>query len=193
MKRFLPVALVVLSGCSIVKHTQVRPDWKQTDAQKVKRLVVVVQPLPDGQQKAGDAFARIARRYVNLKRKFIVKDEKISSSAPELKDLCVEGVDGVLWLKPKLVAKGSGFEAELGASLVRCSDGQTSWSAESAGSFESKDDKLIEVTANYVREYGAEVEKYVPVAMNLLRPTLDTLPDPELTDADLEEKALADE
>jgi probable lipoprotein (TIGR04455 family) len=49
------------------------------------------------------------------------------------------------------------------------------------------------VSASYAREYGAEVEKYIAPAMNLLRPTLDTLPNPELNDADKDEKPLVDE
>ena len=42
-------------------------------------------------------------------------------------------------------------------------------------------------------EYGAQVERYVAPAMNLLRPMLDTLPQPQLTEADQEEKMTLDE
>lgn len=192
MKRLaLPVLLVaVSSSCSVVKRAYVRDDWQATDAAAVKRLAVVVQPLPEGQAKAGEAFARIARRYVNQKRDFLVKVERFEDTAPELASLCGgdDAIEGVLWLHPTLVAKGDGFEASLAASLVRCADGREAWAADAGGSFPVKDDGLVEVTGVYVRELGPEVERYVPVAMNLLRPVLDTLPQPTLTEDDLTEK-----
>ncbi|MCA2980766.1 MAG: hypothetical protein INH37_21065, partial [Myxococcaceae bacterium] len=39
------VALALVSGCSVVKAYTVRDDWATVDRAKVKRLVVVVQPL----------------------------------------------------------------------------------------------------------------------------------------------------
>ena len=81
MKRLFPVLLVGLCSCSIVKAARVRDDWAQADQKAVKRLAVVVQPLPEGSQKAGLAFARIARRYVNQKRDFLVKKEVVQASA----------------------------------------------------------------------------------------------------------------
>ena len=51
---------------------------------------------------------------------------------------------------------------------------------------------LVEVTQVYVQELGPEVERYVPPALNALRPLLDTLPQPVLTDADVDEKLTLD-
>ncbi|MCA2976792.1 MAG: MXAN_6521/LA_1396 family lipoprotein, partial [Myxococcaceae bacterium] len=62
------------------------------------------------------------------------------------------------------------------------------WTARAAGSFSSADERLVEVTKTYVGELGAEVEPYVAPAMNVLRPVLDTLPQPLLSDADQDEK-----
>ena len=60
--------------------------------------------------------------------------------------------------------------------------------ASAGGSFPSADPKLAQVTEEYVTELSAEVRPYVAVAFNLLRPLLDTLPDPVLTDDDISEK-----
>lgn len=151
---------------------------------------MVVQPLPEGQAKAGEVFARIARRYVNQKRDFLVKVERFEAQPPELSSLCGgdDAIEGVLWLHPVVTGAGDGFEAELKASLVRCADGREAWAAEANGSFPVKDPGLVEVTGVYVRELGPEVERYVPLAMNLLRPALDTLPQPTLTEDDVTEK-----
>lgn len=190
----LPWVLFLLCGCSIVKTAHVRDDWAQTDKSTVKRLAVVVQPLPDGKQKVGETFARIARRYVNQKRDFLVKKEVSQPDALSLKEVCAseDPIEGVLILKPNLQRAAEGFEIELSGALARCSDGREAWTGLAAGSFPSKDTGLVEVTGIYVQEFGAEVEPYVPPALNLLRPLLDTLPQPTLTEADVEEKLTLD-
>lgn len=194
MKRWSVLILVASSSCSIVKAVHLRDDWAQADQQAVKRLVVVVQPLPDGSQKAGEAFALIARRYVNQKRDFLVKKEVVQATPPTLGELCGgdDAIEGVLFLAPSLRAVGSGFEAELQGALARCGDGRQAWTGQAAGSFPAKDPGLVEVTHIYVQELGPEVERYVPPALNLLRPLLDTLPQPILTEADVEEKLTLD-
>lgn len=186
----LLLLLAVSSSCSIVKRYTVRDDWATTDRSKVKRLVVLVQPLPDGNEKAGELFARIARRYVNMKRDFLVKQEKFSATPPDLATLCGgdDAIEGVLLLSPTATKKGAGVELELKGALKRCGDGREAWTAEAAGSFPSKDDLLVEVTKTYVGELGAEVEPWVAPAMNVLRPVLDTLPQPQLSEQDQDEK-----
>ena len=185
--------LLLASGCSVVRMSRVRDDWPSAHASKVKRLTVVIQPAPGGQQKAGEAWARIVRRYVNMKRDFLVRAELVQAEPVELTAACVDGSEGVLFLKPTVTPVGDGFEASVEAKLSRCGDGLELWAGEAGGSFPTTDPKLIEVTASYGKEYAPEVEKYVPLAMNLLRPLLDTLPQPVLTPEEEEEKVTVDE
>jgi probable lipoprotein (TIGR04455 family) len=185
--------LFVMPACSVVKASRVTDDWSSAHATKVKRLTVVVQPPPDGQQKAGEAWSRIVRRYVNMKRNFLVRAELVQAEPMVLTAVCVDGTEGVLWLKPQVTPKGDGFEASVDAKLLRCGDGLELWAGEAGGSFPTTDPKLIEVTAMYGKEYAPEVERYIPLAMNLLRPLLDTLPDPVLTNEEQEEKVTVDE
>jgi probable lipoprotein (TIGR04455 family) len=187
------VLLVFLSGCSVVKMSRVRDDWPASHATHVKRLTVVVQPLPDGKPKVGEVWTRIARRYVNMKRNFLVRAELSQQGPVDLSAVCTEGTEAMLWLKPTVSAKGEGFEANVEGKLLRCGDALELWAGEAGGSFKAKDDKLVEVTANYASEYGPEVERYIPLAMNVLRPLLDTLPNPVLTKEEEEEKVLVDE
>lgn len=196
MTRLLLAAalLALTSSCAVVKASTLRDDWAQTDQKTVRRLAVLVQPLPDGNQKAGEAFARIARRYVNQKRDFLVKKEVVQAEPVLLSAVCggEDAIEGVLILRPVFKPVGDGFEASLVGALARCSDGREAWAVEAGGSFPSKDSGLVEVTQVYVQEFGPEVERYVPPALNLLRPALDTLPQPVLTEADVEEKLTLD-
>jgi probable lipoprotein (TIGR04455 family) len=99
----------------------------------------------------------------------------------------------VLWLAPVATPVSGGFELDVKAQLLRCSDWQEVWEAEGGGSFVSQDEGLKEVAATYAREYGAVVEAFVAPTMRLLRPMLDTLPSPQLTEEDQNEKMTLDE
>lgn len=193
MNRLVPVlGVALLAGCATVKSSYVRPDYETVDKQQVKHLAVVTQPLPDGKQSVGDLWSLITRQYVNQNRDFIVKKNVALPDAPQdpkFKALCTEGTEGVLWLEPTtMTLKGKGAEAGLKAQLVRCRDGEQVWSAEAAGSWPSEENLYKERTAEYAQQFGPEVTPYVAPSIRLLWPTLKTLPKPELTDAEKDEK-----
>ena len=157
----------------------------------MKRLAVVTQPLPEGKQDVGDLWSLVARRYVNQNRDFIARANVALPGTPEdpsFKGLCVDGIEGVLWLSPDVKRAGKGVEAALKAQLLRCRDGQEVWAAESAGSWPSEDERYKEITVQYGEELGAGITPYVGPTFRLLSATLDTLPRPKLSDADIEEK-----
>lgn len=187
----LVLGLVLLAGCATVKSSRVRPDYETVDKTQVKRLAVVTQPLPDGQQEVGELWSLIARRYVNQNRDFIAKANLALPGTPEdtsHKGLCVEGIEGILWLSPDVKRAGNGVEAAVKAWLLRCRDGQEVWAAEAAGSWPSEDERYKELTVQYTSELGADVAPYVGPTFRLLSVTLDTLPRPQLSDVDIEEK-----
>jgi probable lipoprotein (TIGR04455 family) len=187
----LVLGLAVLVGCATVKNTFIRPDYEQVDRERVKRLAVVTQPLPDGKPSVGELWSLIARQYLNQNRDYLVKSNLAlpdAASAESLKALCAEGIEGVLLLVPQVKRTGDGADVAVRARLMRCVDGEDTWNAEATGSWSSKDDKFAERTAQYVQELGAEVEPYVVPSFKLLRATLDTMPNPKLNEQDIDEK-----
>jgi probable lipoprotein (TIGR04455 family) len=187
----LVLGLALLSGCATVKRSHIRPDYETVDKTQVKRLVVVTQPLPDGMPEVGELWSLIARRYVNQHREFIARSNISLDGNPEdtsFKGLCVDNLEGVLWLSPDVKRTGKGVEAAVKAQLLRCRDGQEVWSAEAAGSWPSEDERYKELTAQYTSEIGPKVTPYVGPTFRLLSATLDTLPSPKLSDAEVEEK-----
>ncbi|WP_434383981.1 MXAN_6521/LA_1396 family lipoprotein [Melittangium boletus] len=192
MKRLvLVLGLALLSGCATVKRSQLRPDYESVDKTRVKRLVVVTQPLPDGKQAVGELWSLVARRYVNQNRDFIAKANVALEGSPadtSFRGLCTDDAEGILWLSPDMKPQGKGMEAAVKAQLLRCSDGQEVWSAEAAGSWASEDKRYTELTEQYTGELGAEVAPYVAPTFRLLSATLDTLPRPQLNDKDVEDK-----
>jgi probable lipoprotein (TIGR04455 family) len=189
----LAAGLLGLAACGPVKNKFVRKDYEQQPQQQVKRLVVVTQPLPAGIPQVGELWSLIARQWVNQNRNYLVKSNLALPERPtdtSHKGLCVEGLEGVLWLEPevKLADGGQGVEAAVKARLVRCADGQDEWRAEAAGSWGSQDALYRERITEYVGTLGEEVRPYVVPTYKLLKSTLDTLPNPQLTEADIEEK-----
>jgi probable lipoprotein (TIGR04455 family) len=187
----LMLGLAVLTACATVKNSFTRPDYEQVDKERVKRLVVVTQPLPDGKQALGDMWSLIARQYVNQNRDFLVK-QNLTQAEPatpdSLKALCTEGIEGVLLLDPQVKRNKEDVDVAVRARLMRCSDSENVWSAEAAGSWGSHDEKFRERAAQYVQQFGPEVEPYVVPSYKLLQATLDTLPNPKLNDQDVDEK-----
>jgi probable lipoprotein (TIGR04455 family) len=187
----LMLGLAVLTACATVKTSFTRPDYEQVDRERVKRLVVVTQPLPDGQQAVGELWSLIARQYVNQNRDFLVKSNLAlpePATAASLRALCVDGLEGVLLLVPQVKVDQDGADTAVRARLMRCSDSEDVWSAEASGRWDSRDEKFRERTAQYVQQLGPEVEPYVVPTYKLLQATLNTLPNPKLNDQDIDEK-----
>src|SRR4051812_845583 len=110
----LVLGLASLMGCATVKNSFTRPDYEQVDKQRVKRLVVVTRPLPDGKQPVGELWSLIARQYVNQNRDFLVKQNLTQAEPADdaaLKALCTEGIEGVLLLAPQVKRTSEGAEA----------------------------------------------------------------------------------
>ena len=189
----LAAVALASAGCpAVLRSTRLRPDYQQVDKYKTKRLAIVTTPAPAGNAKAAELWSQIARDYVNLKRQFIVKAQlgaqDTGGQAYEPKSACGEGLEGVLWLRPKMTAKGEGFEAEVSAQLIRCTDGEAIWTAEGGGSWPSVDPGLQEIVKIYADQFGAEVEPFVVPTFRLLHAVLGAMPDPVLDEQDKDEK-----
>jgi probable lipoprotein (TIGR04455 family) len=193
--RYVLPALVLASGagCATVHASYTVEDWKRDEASQVKRLAVVVTPLPKGDSALGSLFASMARNYANLKRNFIVKTATALPPAEnglfEAKAQCAAGLEGVLWLAPDVKdVPGKKVDAAVHGQLVRCPDGRELWRAEASGTWNQVDTSLSEMTANEVKDQSPLVTPYVAPFFHLLKPTLDTLPNPVLSDAEQVEK-----
>src|SRR4051812_45060218 len=88
------LVFVLLAGCSVVKMSRVEDSWQTTDRLTLKRVAVVVQPLPGGDERVGAMFAPLARRYVHQKKEFLlVSDAARAAPAADKAADCVEHVD----------------------------------------------------------------------------------------------------
>ena len=183
---------LVLAACSTVKNSWVEPSYAQTDRDQVKRIGVLVTPLPNGDRDLGSLWDELAKRYVNMHRDFIVKGTAYGP-APEgaytPPAVCKSmGLEGVLWLRPTVRPAGSDVEAAVTGVLVRCRDEKPIWRADAKGTWASDDEHLRETAQDYAKEIGPSVKPFVAPSFHLLKAVLDTLPNPTLTDEEQEEK-----
>lgn len=184
----LALAVLALAPACIIRESRLRPDYDKVDKLQTKRLAVVTQPLPEGVQSLGDLWSLIARRQVNLKRQFIVKETAALVEAFEPRSRCKAGIEGVLWLKPDVKRDGKYLFTEVKATLFRCTDGAVVWEAEGGGRWPQKDEEVKEITARYVSELGLDVESYVGPTFHLIKALVDQMPDPVLNEQDKDEK-----
>jgi probable lipoprotein (TIGR04455 family) len=199
LKRALvSLVLLLLPACaSTLKSSRVSPDYAQADRASLKRLRVLTAPVPAGvDPQLGELWSRVARRYVNQKRNFIAKAHGSLPTRPDadaLRAACTEeeGLEGLLWLEPTQVTRvgkgpDAGVEAAVHAQLLRCRDLREVWAADAAGSFASEDAQLKESAALWTQGLEPSVEPYAAPAFRLLRPLLDSLPEPTPPSSDEE-------
>lgn len=193
MRHVLCASLAVTflaTGCgSAVKMSRVRDDYAAVDQQRTKRLVVVTSPSPNRDPLLGELWAVLARRYVNQNRDFIAKESRVEEGRFEPRSACTDGIEGVLHLEPReATLKEKGAEVGVFAQLVRCPEGEEIWAAESGGSWGSDSDLFASQRAQYESELGQEIGPWVVPSFQLLKATLETLPNPVLDDEDVIEK-----
>ncbi len=179
---FLALMIALLSACSIVRHSHVRPDYDAADKQQTVRLIALAVPTP-GDADRGRLVAKIAQRYTNHHRDFVVTTASTAATLPE--DRCDDEMQGVLTLAATYEDAGDEVGISVEAKLVRCRDGEEVWAAGGSGAWPREDPQISQVIAQYESEIGEDVVPYVPATFHLLRALLDTLPYPELVDDDL--------
>jgi len=173
--------LVFLAACGPSVHSQVRGDYADVDRNLVRRVAVVVAPLPAGDLLQGKLWSLLARRYVNQHRDFIVKIHSASGQFA-LAEHCHEQ-EGALLLTVASKQTGEEVATHAAGRLLRCRDGETVWSGTVEGTWRSDDANVAELRGHYVAELGAGVEPMVAPAFYALRALLETLPLPKLDEA----------
>ena len=180
-RRLCWIALLGLVACGPSVHSQVRSDYEQIDRTQVRRIEVVVAPLPTGDALQGQLWSLLARRYINQHRYFIVK--KHSAVAEFTLAQHCNGQEGALHLAVVPAPAGAEVAVEVQGELLRCRDGEIVWSGTVKGKWRSDEANVAELRGHYVAELGAGVEPMVAPAFYALRALLETLPRPNLDEA----------
>ncbi|MCB1314722.1 MAG: MXAN_6521/LA_1396 family lipoprotein [Leptospiraceae bacterium] len=189
--------ITLLSGCT-VKYTYLKPGYEQNDLDRVKRLVLTIQPNPSGTDAADDLILGVAREFISHHREFIIYTTRVESPDADWQALCASAdarPDAVLRQKVARIDHTSNSETtelEIHATMQDCRNGDLLWEARAANSYDSNDADLRTTIESYTRRYGEEARPYVSAAYLLLRQLFDELPEPALNDEEILEKIEAD-
>ncbi len=180
------VAVVLLSSCSAVQATWVKPDYNVKAPDATKRIAVVAWAPADHAALAG-LLSHVAADRIDLRMNYLVHKTEVMVRG--WSDICGE-LEGVLSIRAIVVTlqPNDRVQLVLVAELHDCKTGALLWRVEGSEGIASEDDDLSALTESYTNNLGPEVGRYAAPAFLILRDMLETLPDPTLTDDEIMEK-----
>ena len=193
MKRLKPSAWAgitiacLFAGCSHVSRQYLLRGYDVHAPSTVKRIAV--EAWADEQQAPGLAkvLAEVATDYVKLRKNYLVHPHDARASSWDT--LCVEGLEGVLWVRLlEVETTPPDVALHVSAELYACKTGALVWRIEGNRKQPSQNADLAQLVQNYANTAGQAAQVYAAPAFVLLQEMLSPLPDPVLDDHDIEEK-----
>lgn len=179
------VALAATSCASAIDSRFALRGYDARDAGAVKRIAVAAW-APRELAGVGEVAVQVATDLVKLRKNYLVKQSAVLARA--YAEAC-DGVEGALAVRVLDVqVSGDDVTTRAEASLFRCSDGALLWRTAGALEASSSDANLQNLAAAYVERAGEGARRYAAPLFALLQQLLAPLPDPVLTDAEIDEK-----
>jgi len=183
------LALGLLGGGCAVRFQYVRPDFARVDAHSLKRVVVVATPLSGAPPRAAALLARMAARYVQQHKDYLVMDDTTIPTAGAWKQACGQEIHGVVRvMMARILQEGDDLTLDMSADLRRCKDGVVVWSVAIRDTNEMGDEDLTQLARVYEREFGAAARRYAGPFFIAVQTAFESLPSPVLTDEETLEK-----
>jgi len=178
---------VLVSACSPIRSAWLRGDWDIRQADRVKRIQVLVSPLPEGREDLGELWGTMAREYINEHLDFLVYSAQWTAE-PNRSASCVAPLEGLLILQPNTEPRNQSIRVRVEAELYSCKEQQPLWKVSAQLTAKRKDPLFKATAAAYAERFGEPVRDYVAASFRLLQQVADRLPKPRLTEADIDEK-----
>jgi len=181
----LVVALAATGCASAIDSRFALRGYDARGAGAIKRIAVAAW-APRELAGVGELAVQVATDLVKLRKNYLVKRPAVLER--EFAEAC-DGVEGVLAVRVLDVqVAGDNVTTRAEASLFRCTDGALLWRTGGALEASSKDANLQNLAAAYVDRAGEGARRYAAPLFALLQQLLAPLPDPVLTDAEIDEK-----
>ena len=180
-------AACLLVSCSHSSGLYLLRDYDVHAPTTVKRITVGA--WGDEHQAPGLAavLAQVTTDYVKLRKNYLVHPH--DTVAASWDSLCVEGLDGVLWVRAlEVETRPPDVSLHASAELYACKTGALVWRIEGHRKQSSQNADLAQLVQSYAATTGQAAQVYAAPAFVLLQEMLGSLPDPVLNDHDIEEK-----
>jgi len=188
MRRILSFILlaVVGSACSPLNGVYTQPGYLPRGPNPVKRIAITAW-APAENKGLADTLTAVATDLVKLRKNYLVYETQPQTRS--FSDLCKGKVEGVLVARTLAVhQEGRDITLNVALELYRCTDGALLWVADGDDTIASDDDNLVKLTGNYTTSVGEAAKVFAAPAFSLLQQLVAELPDPILSDEDINEK-----
>lgn len=172
-------------GCSAVSSTYTAMRYNVMANNAVKRITVASW-APSNEAKLGEVMAQVGSDLVKLRKNYLVYNATVFDL--DWASRC-EDKQGVLVFRALNVANSlDELDLTIEAELWRCADGALLWRATAEESAEIHNDDLAQMTQSYAVTLGEAAVPYIAPVFTLLQDLMASLPNPQLNDAEVEEK-----
>jgi probable lipoprotein (TIGR04455 family) len=190
-RRFLMMVYLALAtlgtGCGTLTRVYVQPGYNLSGPAPIKHVRIAAW-APQEHAGLAQVMAHVASDLIKLRKNYLVMDAEPQMAA--VGAACPEHVEGMIWVRVLDVTQPKTGQVYLRGALemYRCSDGALIFRSEGASTHRSMDRALSDLTANYQAQLGEASLVWAAPAFNLYQALVEPLPDPTLSDADIEEK-----
>lgn len=187
MRPTLVLGLVALfCACSSVHQVYQQQAYDVHGPAPIKRIAVAGWAAQDANG-LGDVVSQVATDLIKLRKNYLVRNTQALKQ--NWAELCQEKIEGVFLVRA-MDAQPTEDKVfmRLQAELYRCQDGALLWQAQADSTESSHNADLASLVGNYQKSAGPAAVTYAAPAFVLLQQIIKILPDPTLSEADVDEK-----
>lgn len=187
MPTWLFAPALMLASCSHLSAQYVMPGYGTTGPRVIKHVTLAAWAPTDAPGLA-PVVAQVAIDLIKLRKNYLVHGV-VPWSMQESAG-CAEGIDGVLLLRVLDDHLEPPESAALHGSLalLRCQDGAQVFRSEGQVTTAVHDKSLADLRQSYLHQLGEPGGRWSAPAFALVQVLADPLPDPQLTEQDIEDK-----
>jgi len=174
-------------GCSHLSAQYVVPGYASDGPAAVKRIHIATWAPKDAPGLA-PVVAQVASDLIKLRKNYLVHE--ILPWGPDNSAACGEGIDGVVLVRIMDAHTAPSQKVTLhGAlTLLRCQDWAEVFRSEAKVTTAVREKSLEDLTATYRTQLGEIGGQWAAPAFGLVQALAEPLPDPHLSEQDIEEK-----
>lgn len=178
---------LVGTGCSHLSAQYVMPGYGAQGPQVIKHVTLAAW-APQNAPGLAPVVAQVAVDMIKLRKNYLVHDV-VPWSLQETAG-CSEGIEGILLLRVLDSHTEPPEDTTLHGSLtlLRCSDGAQVFRSEGQLTTAVHDKSLADLRGSYLRQLGEPGGRWAAPAFALVQALAEPLPDPHLSEQDIEAK-----
>lgn len=192
---WIALALVGLQTGCVVSNTYLKESYDDAERNRYKRIALYAAADPALDPNVAALYLGMLRDYLAHHREFIIVGGGVRPATAAKPAVCGERFAGVapdaalaIALPELARTRGESVRIRAQAALFSCADGERLWAAEGAGEWDVRDDSLQGAMRAYAGRYGEDAGEFTPAFWRMTRALYDSLPGPELSGDDIDQK-----